>query len=80
MFSLSLPCLMEFLPMSLVFFDSSQGTGEVRLLNENFAPPTIPFYHLSECRALQPGPKLVMTCFALYRNTSKTGKHRMRVP
>lgn len=71
---------MEFLPTNLVFFDNTQGMREVRLLNEIFATHTIPFYHLSEGRAPSSGPQLVIICFPLYRNTSKTGKKRIEKP
>ena len=60
---------MEFLPTNLVFFDSTQGMREVRLLSEIFAAHSIPFCHLSEGRAASSGPKLVVICFPLYRNT-----------
>lgn len=44
----SFPCLMEFLPWSLVFFDSSQGMEKVRLLNENLTASPRAILHLSE--------------------------------
>lgn len=47
---------MEFLPWSLIFFDSSQDMEKVRLLNANFTASLPAILHLSESEHSSLGP------------------------
>lgn len=48
------------------------GHGRSKVGKWKFHNSYHPILHtVSECRTLQPGPKLTMTCFTLYRNVSE---------
>lgn len=69
MFSLSFLCLMEFFPRS---YSLTIGHGRSKVGKWKFHNSYHPIlYSISECRTLQPGPKLIMTCFTLYRKVSE---------